>query len=94
MPLPANLQKTILPREEDLWDWTLGCLALPPFREKFQHLAEFLLRNQLVAWNPKLALDFVVDDRIRAGFFGTCFLQQIAECADRIQILTGLQMGN
>ena len=94
MPLPANSQKAILPREEDLWDWALGRLTLPPFRKKFQHLAEFLLRNQLVAGNSKLALDLVMDDRIRAGFFGAFFLQQIAERADRIQILTGLQVGN
>ena len=94
MLLPANLQKAVLTREEDLWDWTLGGLALPPFRKKFQHLAEFFLRNQLVAWNTKLALNLVMDHRIRAGFFGTSFLQQIAERAYRIQVLTGLQVGN
>ena len=74
MPLPANSQKTILPREEDLWDWTLGCLALPPFGQKFQHLVEFLFRNQLVAWNIKLALNLVMDYRIRDGFFGAKLL--------------------
>jgi len=68
MLLPANSQKAILANLEDLWDWTLGCLALPPFGQKFQHLVEFLLHNQRADWNPKLALDLVIEDRVRAGF--------------------------